>query len=148
GPTPARRRAADRLQRRVRVHHDHARVLRSAVRPAVTKPFLAGMMAAAASWCAASARAQGPDPAQIAEDRFQEGRPRMNEARVADACPLFEESHRAAPSFGALFNLAECHEQLGRTASAWAEFRGAEALAQASGQTARRDKAARRAAAL
>lgn len=67
--------------------------------------------------------------------------------RTAEACPLYAASYRADPQLGALLNLAACHETIGRTASAWAEFREAIELADRRGD-ARVEYARRRAAAL
>jgi hypothetical protein len=64
-----------------------------------------------------------------AEAAFREGRRLAREGRFAEACPLFEASHRAAPALGALLNLAICHEQIGRTASAYAGYRAAQEMA-------------------
>jgi hypothetical protein len=64
-----------------------------------------------------------------AEAAFREGRRLAREGRFAEACPLFEASHRAAPALGALLNLAICHEEIGRTASAYAGYRAAQEMA-------------------
>jgi hypothetical protein len=61
---------------------------------------------------------------------FDEGRALLAAGKVADACPKLEESWRLNPLPGTLLNLAVCHEQEGRTASAVAEFRQARALAE------------------
>ena len=60
---------------------------------------------------------------------FQEGRARMAEGRVPEACSKFEESQRLDPSGGTLLNLALCHEKDARLAQAWSEF--GEAIAEA-----------------
>src|SRR5580700_10511500 len=39
-----------------------------------------------------------------------------------NACPLFEASYKADPALGAQLNMADCHEHVGKTATAWAEF--------------------------
>ncbi len=53
----------------------------------------------------------------------------MGEGDAAKACPKFEASQKADPSPGTLINLAGCYKTLGRTASAWAEYKSAETLA-------------------
>lgn len=63
---------------------------------------------------------------------------------AAAACPLYEGSYRADPQLGALLNLANCHEQIGKLATAWAEFREATEIARRRGD-ARTDYARRRA---
>jgi hypothetical protein len=68
-----------------------------------------------------------------AESLFQEARRLLKEGRVDDACPMFAESHKADPSFGALANLAQCHKQQQKTASAWAEFKEAATMARSAG---------------
>lgn len=65
----------------------------------------------------------------IAEALFQDGRRLMNEGNLAEGCAKLEQSQRADPQVGTLLNVAVCHEQMGRTASAWAEFLDAEAQA-------------------
>jgi hypothetical protein len=57
--------------------------------------------------------------------------------QVADACPMFAESKRLAPAVGVTLYLADCYERLGRTASAWDQFRDAERLAHERGDEKR-----------
>ncbi|MEO8899984.1 MAG: tetratricopeptide repeat protein [Polyangiaceae bacterium] len=83
-----------------------------------------------------------------AEALFDEGRALVAKGRFAEACPKFEASEQLDPGLGTLLNLAECHEKLGKTASAWAEYRDAIPLARTSGSKVRQDLATQRAAAL
>src|SRR6185369_12155545 len=61
----------------------------------------------------------------IAQSLFDEGRKLMNEKKFAEACPRLERSYKLDPAAGTLLNVAVCHEGLGRTATAWNEFREA-----------------------
>lgn len=91
----------------------------------------------------ASVRAQG-DPV-AASSLFSEGRKLAAQKKYAEACPKFEESQRLDPGIGTQFNLADCWENVGRHASAWALFLDVAAAAKASGQRDRERVARQRA---
>jgi tetratricopeptide (TPR) repeat protein len=82
-----------------------------------------------------------------AESLFQDGRKLTLEGRYDEACPKFLASHKIAPAHGTLLNLADCYENNGQLASAWARFHEAIALAQRLGRPDRekiaRDRAER-----
>lgn len=64
-----------------------------------------------------------------ADAAFAEARKLMAAGKIAEACPKFEISYQEDQQLGALLNLADCHEKLGKLATAWAEFRAAIELA-------------------
>lgn len=72
-----------------------------------------------------------------AEALFERGKALMQEGKIDEACAKFEESHRIEPGGGVLINLATCHERQGRTATAWAGFKEALALAAKAGRADR-----------
>jgi hypothetical protein len=74
------------------------------------------------------ARADGEERA-LALDLFQQGRALLKDGDYARAATKFESASRLMHTFGVLLNLAECQEKLGRTASAWATWREARAVA-------------------
>jgi hypothetical protein len=75
------------------------------------------------------AHAQTRDDVARAEALFNAGRALVEGGRYADACAKFAQSKRLAPGLGVTLYLADCYERIGRTASAWIEFRNAEGQA-------------------
>ena len=67
---------------------------------------------------AASAFAQKPDAAAA----FERAKKAMAAGDTAKACEEFEASMRFEPANGTLYNLALCHEKLGKVATAWTEL--------------------------
>ncbi|EYF07140.1 hypothetical protein [Chondromyces apiculatus] len=94
------------------------------------------------------ARAQGAVEKAAAEALFREARALLEEGKTSEACAKFAESQRLEPKLGTLLNLASCHEEEGKMASAWAEFNQAAGLATTAKQEARADFARTRAAEL
>jgi hypothetical protein len=93
----------------------------------------------------AVARAGDPVAAQAL---FDEAKRLMKEEKYAQACPKFEESQKMDAGVGTQFQLANCWQHMGRTASAWALFREVVAQARALGQVGRERVARDRAVAL
>ncbi len=79
---------------------------------------------------------------------FKEARELASKGDYQSACPKFEKSLALEPGLGTEFNLADCWEHIGRTASAQALFIGAAASAKAAGQVEREQVLRERAAAL
>lgn len=111
-----------------------------------------GLFLALALSAATIAPAAAADPTR--EDRaaatalFDEGRKLAADKKYADACPKFEAAMRLDPGMGTLFNLSDCYEHIGRSASAWSGYREVAAQAKAAGQPDREKAARDRAAAL
>jgi tetratricopeptide (TPR) repeat protein len=85
--------------------------------------------------------AQERDPA-AAQALFDQGRALMKAKNYAEACPKLAESQRLDPGMGTQFHLADCYENQGKLASAWANFLEVASLAAASNQPDR-EKAAK-----
>lgn len=83
-----------------------------------------------------------PETRAMADTLFDEARKLMSAGKYAEACPKLEEAQRLNPGVGTLYNLSDCYENTGRTASAWTGFREVAAASAASRQ-AEREKAAR-----
>jgi hypothetical protein len=97
---------------------------------------------------AGAAQAQGGGDTAAARVLFNEGRKLAGQGRYDQACPKFEESLRVDFGIGTQFNLADCWEHIGRTASAWAAFLDVAASAKTAGQGDRERVARGRALAL
>jgi len=119
------------------------------LRPRTLSPvvLLASMSLAPAARADAPS-SQGDDARDQADAEFSEGKKLMDAGDTATACAKFAHSQQLDPKLGRLLNLAFCHEQEGKTASAWAEFNGAAALAEQKGQAERVDFAREHAAAV
>jgi hypothetical protein len=79
----------------------------------------------------APAAAQSKEDIANADALFNAAKAMLEAGQYADACGKFAESKRLAPGLGVTLYLADCYERIGRTASAWTEFKSAEGLARA-----------------
>ena len=104
-----------------------------------------------AAFPCATTRANAQDPTRDeagAQVLFDEGKRLAQDSHYVEACPKLEESQRLAPGIGTKFQLADCYEHVGRTASAWAAFLDVAALTRVKGQHDREQAARERAASL
>jgi hypothetical protein len=90
------------------------------------------------------ARAQERDPAG-AQALFDQARELSKKGRYSEACPKFLESNRLDPGIGTQFHLAECYEQSGKIATAWATYLDVASVARSSSQPDREKAATKRA---
>ncbi|HEX7664054.1 MAG TPA: hypothetical protein VF407_06085 [Polyangiaceae bacterium] len=77
-------------------------------------------VALAAAVAPVSAEAQTAEDQAVARTLFDEGMRLSKEGKYDEACPKFEASLRRYSGIGTRGKLAECYEQVGKTASAWA----------------------------
>jgi serine/threonine-protein kinase len=107
---------------------------------------LAAIVLAVCVVATAPAYAQNAADKATAEALFDQGRTLLVGGDYAAACPKFSESLRLDAGLGAMLYVAQCYEHAGQTASAWAQFREAAAIAakeRDSREQLARDRAAR-----
>lgn len=77
-----------------------------------------------------------PSPTEkaAAEALFQKGVELMAAGKTADACDKFSGSQELDPALGTVLRLADCYERMDKTASAWALFEQAAAMARTQNQ--------------
>ncbi len=73
--------------------------------------------------------AQSAQDKADAEVLFNAGKAALATGNFAEACPKLAESQKRDPAIGTALYLAECYERSGKAASAWAQFRQAEDMA-------------------
>src|SRR6516164_3682204 len=81
-----------------------------------------GVLLAALTVPAVAHAQASPQDQAVAQSLYDEAKTLMNAKNFVQACPKLEESQRLDPSPATEFHLADCYEQVGRTASAWAAF--------------------------
>lgn len=64
----------------------------------------------------------GAGDAAAADVLFKEAKAFAAKQKYAEACPKFEACYNLDKTVGTLMNLADCHEHIGRVASAWSEW--------------------------
>jgi hypothetical protein len=107
----------------------------------MTLPRLLALPLAVGILCAPTlASAQVADPV-VAEALFRDGRALFEAGRISEACRKFAESQRIDPKLGTLLNLARCHKDEAKFASAWEEYSEAVRVAKRSGQKDREELA-------
>ncbi len=104
------------------------------------------LFACAVASTAPAARAQGN--AAAAQALFDEGLKLKDAGKFAEACPKLASSQKLDPGAGTALQLADCYEKNGQSASAWATYIEAVALARTGGHPDWADRAKSRAAAL
>jgi hypothetical protein len=72
-----------------------------------------------------AARAQDKAAAEAA---FDAANKLLADGKTAEACDAFARSQKLDAQFGTQYNLAGCYEKLGKTASAWSEYRALASL--------------------
>lgn len=111
-----------------------------------TRPLLASTLLAAAALSLAPSTARAD--AATAQVLFDEGKRLMDQKKYEAACPKFEESLKQDEKIGTQFQLANCQELVGKTASSWTNFLEVAGKAKARGEAEREQVARERAKAL
>jgi hypothetical protein len=95
----------------------------------VKRAWLGATLVIAGLTCSGGVHAQAASDAPAADALFNEAQKLAAAGNYAQACPKYAESLRLDTGIGVMLYLADCYERTGKTASAWAQFREAEELA-------------------
>ncbi|MBS2013729.1 MAG: tetratricopeptide repeat protein [Deltaproteobacteria bacterium] len=112
---------------------ENASTTRAGSRWAMARSLVAPSLAVAILCSGGAARADVSTPEERATKLFEKGRALAREGRCGEAVPVLLESVREAASIGAMLNLGNCYETLGKTATAHRQFKRAEETAIARG---------------
>ncbi len=86
-----------------------------------------------------------PEDRASADQLYNDAAKLMTAGKYAEACPKLGASQRLDPAIGTLLKLGFCFNYTGQTASAWASFNDAEAMALKAGDKSRAAQAAKQA---
>src|SRR5580692_6130162 len=89
--------------------------------PLAVAALLAGAVTLARSMAGAQPSTGAPN-VTVADAVFREAQGLLAQGKTHEACEKFAESNRLDPQLGTLLNLAVCHEQEERTATAWSDY--------------------------
>ncbi|MDB5221204.1 MAG: hypothetical protein JWO86_9131 [Myxococcaceae bacterium] len=117
-------------------------------RPRLASRWIASLVVSAALTASTTSIARADDATPSAEQLFQDARALVEKGDYAAACPKLEASQKLDPAVGTQFNLADCYEHIGRTATAFALFEEVARIARAAGKFERERSAKERVAAL
>jgi tRNA N6-adenosine threonylcarbamoyltransferase len=115
------------------------------IEEAMILPRLFFALVVAVAGVAAGATAAAAQNVAAAEAAFTQGRALMKAGKYAEACAAFAQSQQIDPQMGTLWNLGQCQERAGQTASAWVTVRE---VAQRDTNKTRRGRARKLASAL
>jgi hypothetical protein len=115
---------------------------------AIANSFAIGCVVAACLVTRLAPAAPSDAERRQAQSLFDRARQLLESGAAAEACPLLAESQRLDPGGGTLLNLAVCHEQAGRLATAYSEYQEALSLSIREGRKDREAIAKQRIAAL
>ena len=81
----------------------------------------------------------GEDTRAAAEALYDRGKALVADGNYAAACDAYASSAKLDPALGTRLNLADCYEHVGKTASAWVEYREIEEAEHAKGAATAHD---------